>query len=456
MKMKNPMKLNQYTWWAGCLMIALSLMACDERLNVIPQQSIDEEQALSTPGNVLATLSGAYDGLSDNDVWGGGQHLSELFADDNALIWAGTFEEPEQIFQKSILVQNGDVERFWSASYDAINRANNVLSAIDILDAADQARVEGEARFIRGAVYFDLVNLFGKTWVDGDPASNLAVPLITAPTRGIDESSQLPRNTVAEIYAQVLSDLTFAKSNLPEDNDGLATTYAASALLSRVYLMQEEYGKAGEEAARVIGSGAYSLVADITKAFNQSGNTSEDIFTIEVTSQDGDNDFITFFAAPEFGGRGDIDVTVAHLAEYDSTDARLNLFYVDGNGIDRTGKWVNNASQDGNINIIRLAEMYLTLAEANFRDNDPTSAATNLNVVRARVGLPDIDAGTITLADILKERRLELMFEGHLYRDRKRTQTTIGSFAFSDPKLVYPVPQREMDVNPNLVQNPGY
>lgn len=438
------------------LMTMISLFACNNRLDVIPQQSIDEGQALSTPGNVLAALVGAYDGMADNDVWGGGQHLSELLADNGEQVWAGTFEEPEQIFQKSILVQNLDVERFWAETYEAINRANNVLSAIDILDAADQSRVEAEAKFIRGSLYFDLANLFGKPYSDGNAASNLAVPIVTEPTRSIDDASKVSRNTVAEVYAQAIADLTFAKDNLPEENGIFATTYAASAILSRVYLMQGDPDKAGVEADRVIESGMFALVDNYADAFNQPSNTTEDIFTITVTSQDGVNDFITFYAAPEFGGRGDIDITGAHLDEYETDDARLDLFYVDANGIDRTGKWINNVTQDGNINIARLAEMYLTRAESRMSAGDATGAAEDLNAVRSRVGLDPILAGELSMDDILTERKLELMFEGHLFRDTKRLQQEVGSLAYDADALVYPIPQREMDVNDNLQQNSGY
>lgn len=450
------MKRNTYSIYLWALILGILGSSCDEQLDIQPFQSIDETVALSTPNNVKAALTGAYDALGDNDVWGGAQHLSELLADDGDQIWAGTFEEPEQIFQKRILVQNGDVERQWTESYEAINRANNVLSALDVLDPAERGLVEGEAKFIRGAIYFDLVNLFGKTWGDGDPNSNLAVPLVLAPTRAIDESSNVSRNTVAEIYAQVLADLTEAKSLLPEANGTFATTYAASAILSRVYLMQGKYPEAQAEADRVINSGAFALVANYADAFNQPGNTSEDIFAIEVTAQDGANDFITFYAAPEAGGRGDIDITESHLAEYEAGDARLALFYTDDNGIPRTGKWVNTPSQDGNVNIIRLAEMYLTRAETRFRATDLAGAAEDLNTIRARVGLPPLAEADLTLEVILLERKLELMFEGHMLRDKKRNQMEIAGLAFSADALVYPVPQRERDTNPNLTQNPGY
>ena len=436
--------------------IALATTACDEQLDVQPQQSIDESVALNSERNVLVALAGVYDGLGDNDVMGGGQHLSELFADDGDQIWAGTFEEPEQIFQKRILVQNLDVERFWIESYEAINRANNVLGALEVVNPDLRPQVEGEAKFLRAIIYFDLVNLCAKTWQDGDATANLGVPLVLSPTSVIDEQSEVPRNTVAEVYAQIISDLTDAKNLLPENNSIFATTFAASGFLSRVYLMQERFTEAQEEVDRVIRSNAFSLTANYADAFNQSGNTTEDIFTIEVTTQDGLNDFILFYAGEARGGRGDIDITQAHLDQYEAGDDRVNLFYIDVNGIPRTGKWQDNANQDGNINIVRLAEMYLTRAETRFRAGDAAGAAEDLNVIRARVGLPATDAGSISLESILQERSLELKFEGHSFRDKKRNRMAIGSLSFDANELVYPIPQREMDVNQALVQNPGY
>ena len=435
--------------------------ACDDRLNVVPQQSIDESQALSTAQNVKAALNGAYDGMQDDDVFGGLQFLHELFADDGDQIWAGTFEEPEQVFQKRILVQNLQVEDYWTESYEAINRANNVLSALDKLDPEDLGTVEGGARFIRGAIYYDLVSMFAKSWLEGDPSSNLGVPLIIQPTRTIDEESNVARNSVAEVYTLVLDDLIKARDMLPEDNGIFASTYAASGMLSRIYLSQEKFAEALTEANRIIESGQFSLVENYADVFNQSSNTSEDIFAIQITSQDPantvtgtSNNLNLFYAPDEFGGRGDIDITDQHLSRYEDGDARRDLFFIDGNGIPRTGKWLNTV--DGNVNILRLAEMYLTRSECRFRLGETTGAAEDLNVVRARVGLPPIAEADLTLDVILNERNLELIFEGHMFRDKKRNRISIGDLSFDSEKLVYPIPQREMDSNPNLVQNPGY
>jgi hypothetical protein len=157
----------------------------------------------------------------------------------------------------------------------------------------------------------------------------------------------------------------------------------------------------------------------------------------------------TYFASSDFGGRGDIYIELAHFELYEPNDDRLNLFY-DG---ERTGKWNN---QFGNVNIVRLAEMYLTRAEANFREgtsvgDDPLN---DINLIRERVDLDPLV--TLTLDDILLERHLELAFEGHLIHDIKRTQSNVGDLTFDAPELIFPIPLRELNINPDLQQNDGY
>lgn len=438
------------------LLSLLVIVACDDKLDIEPEQSISSEVALSTEKGVQTALRGAYDLLSDDNVWGGGQSISELFGETNEQIFTGTFGDLEQVFQKNIQVQNWAARLTWTESYQAINQTNNILAALSIVDAVDQAQIEAEARFIRGVLYFELVNLYGKTYVDGDPNGNMGVPIVTTPTTEINESLQIPRSSVAEVYDLLIEDLTFARDNLPETNTVFATSYAASGVLSRVYLMQEKFDLAAAEADRVINSGLFILLPDYSSVFTQGSNTPEDIFTIEVTSQDGANFFITFYAGENAGGRGDIAITDEHVARYEAGDIRSEFFYLDGIGVRRTSKWRANANQDGNINILRLAEMYLTRAECRFRLGDLDGATMDINLIRERAGLAPLTNNDLSLETILQERSLELAFEGHLYRDTKRNRKNIGDIAFDDNRMVYPIPQRELDVNANLVQNPGY
>ncbi len=432
--------------------------ACNDNLDIEPQQAISSNIALSNEQGVKTALIGAYDLLSDNDL-GGGRILlhSELYAETDNQYWTNFSFDIAQIFNKDIAVDNFGIEIYWVEAYETINLTNNVLAAIDLVKEVDRNVVAAEARFIRGLIYFDLINLFAKTWLDGDPNSNLGMPLITLPTSGDLTNLQIPRNTVEEVYLFLIEDLNFAKANLPETNGFFATTYAASALLSRVYLMQGQYELATTEADRVIESGFYSLLPNLSQVFNQSQNTPEDIFTTQVTSQDGFNLMSAYYTGQLEQGWGFIGITDSHLEQYEISDQRATLFYLDAqNNARRTAKWRVSENKDANVTQIRLAEMYLTRAEGRLLTNDIPGATADLNVIRNRAGLPPITESDIDLETILHERYIELVFEGHQFRDLKRHQLSIGDLAFDDPKLIFPIPQRELDVNERLVQNEGY
>jgi hypothetical protein len=154
------------------LAAALALSGCDF-LEVEPKQSISSNQALTSEQNVTAALNGAYNDLSDADLYGGQYMMSpDLLADAGDVQWVGTFEQPDAIIRKNIFPNNSFVESQWTDAYQTINAANNVLSALDqIGDPAERERIEGEARLIRGMLYFELVRLFAKPWNAGDPAS---------------------------------------------------------------------------------------------------------------------------------------------------------------------------------------------------------------------------------------------------------------------------------------------
>ncbi|MBN2731367.1 MAG: RagB/SusD family nutrient uptake outer membrane protein [Balneolaceae bacterium] len=447
--------MNKFKTYIILVAAVFAVYSCDSILDTEPQQSISEDLALNNSDNVKAVLVGAYNEFSDADVWGGLMQMQpDLLADEGDVNWTGTYEQPRQIFLKEIQVDNSFVADAWVDSYSTINTVNNVLSAIDVVNAGDQDRVRGEALFIRGSLYFELARQFGKAWNDGDPSSNLAVPLVTTPTTSINEESEIPRNTVQEIYNQAISDLTEAKNLLPPTNSVYATTYAASAMLARIYLQQGDYANAAAEANRVIESGEFTLVPNYADVFNNSNaNTSEDIFAIQVTSQDGGNSLHTFYASQGNGGRGDIEIQQQHLDKYESGDDRLDLFYADGEGT-RSGKWQD---QYGNVLVIRLAEMYLIRAESNFRTGTqvgPNTPGQDLTIIRERVNLgPNL---TPTLQDILDERYVELAFEGHFLHDKKRLEQDVGSLSWNSPDLVYPVPLREINANDALTQNDGY
>lgn len=447
-------KINIKYYLLGVLLV-LSGTACDSELDLEPAQSISDDTALNSDSNVKALLVGAYDGVGDGDIFGG-NHMrnAELLGGDGEIRWVGTFEGPGDIFNKAMIAGNLDAQDAWLESYEAINITNNILSALDVVNEDDRATVEGEALFLRSLLYFELVRFFAKPYEAGQTNSQPGVPVVLTPTQGITDENNVPRNTVEEVYNQIIGDLTKAEAQLPEDNDWRASSGSAAALLARVYLQKGDYANARDAANRVIGSGAYSLLSNYASVFNRDGNSSEDIFAVQITTQDGVNNMNTFFATPQFGGRdGDIEILPGHLNLYSPNDARRALFYLDNGGVTYSGKWTNLF---GNVGIIRLAEMYLIRAEANQRLGTAVGATplADYNAVHTRAGLAA--ASAVTLNDILLERRLELAHEGHKIHDVKRLKQNVGSFAYDDPKLVFPIPLREINANPNLTQNTGY
>ena len=430
---------------------ALIAFSCSKKLDTVPTASIDAATALKTGDDVKVALVGAYKDFGATNFYAGLIFVeADLLANSNEMNWSGTYQGLTQISNKSIPVDNGFVSGAWLAGYKAINDANNVLANLTVLTAKDLNRVQGEAEFIRAASYFELVKMFAKDWSDGDPNTNPGVPLVLTPTESITDGSKVKRNTVAEVYAQVIKDLKDAEAKLPTSNGVFATKAAAEAILARVYLQQADYANAAQAANNAINNSGATLMPSYADAFGPS-NTKEDIFDIQVTSSSGVNDFNTYYSSSQ---RGDIQINDAHFLLYNPNDDRLNLFYND-NGSIYTGKF---EELYGNVHTIRVAEMYLIRAESNFRMGTAVgdAPANDINRIRARVNLAPIPAGSLTLDQILLERKLELAFEGFSLDDVKRLHLSVGTLPWNSPKLIFPIPKREIIVNSNLTQNQGY
>lgn len=429
---------------------------CDKYLDLDPSQSVNENYALISDDNVKVVLQGAYSQFALPGIYGGNiLRNAELMGGNGELRWVGTYIDPRQLFTKAILTTNSEVDVQWRDSYKVINTANNVLSALSVVKATDRDEVEGQALFLRSLMYFDLVRFFGEQYNFGVANTQLGVPLMLTPTRLPIESTMVGRNTVDEVYNQVITDLISAASKLSEDYSVYATKGAANALLARVYLQKGDYAKARDAASLVIESGVYELQKTYAGVFNNDNNTLEDIFATQITSQDRQSSMTEFFSVTDYGGRdGDIEILDGHLDLYSVGDKRFDLFF-NGNGSIECGKWNN---QYGVVNIIRLAEMYLIRAECNARLSTSVGATPldDYNTIHTRAGLDP--AVSVTLDDILYERRLELAFEGFKIHDVKRLHLNVGTRPYTDPLLLFPIPARELEANPKLKtqQNPGY
>jgi len=466
-------KLNKI--YLGALSTIVLLCACNKQLDLKPYQQIEQNTAILTAQDVQITLVGGYNRMGLADLYGGGAFLyPDLMATQTILTWQGTFQTLTQMVDQAIAIDNSDVDLTWLDGYQVINQANNVLANLKIVN--NDPGTEGGAKFLRGLTYFDLARLFGRAWNDGNPATNPAVPIVLTPTTAVTAASYVPRSTVAQVYAQAIADLTDAEKDLPASNSFFANSYSASAILARLYLQQGDYANAAKEADRVIGSGNFALNNNYADEFPYPGfvpsfgypngipahvdNTSEDVFAIQVTPQQGTNALNTFYASSDNAGRGDIIISDDFVNSFEPGDTRALMYNEDSAGILRCDKFDN---VDGNVHIIRLAELYLIRAEANLHLGGAAVGPTPLsdvNTIRARAGLAPL--ATVAIADVMTERVHELAFEGGFFlHDAKRASTTTGQLtvgalpAFS-PKLVFPIPSVEINANPKLVQNPGY
>lgn len=445
-------------------LILISIFACNKKLNVNPQNSLTPSE-ITTENDVIGLLFGGYSTLQNANAFGEKYNtISELLVSDNDVFWAGTFADYEDVFRKNQVASNLTIYQMWANSYHTINIANTVLTKLDLVSEEQRPVIEGEAKFMRGLVYFYLVNLFAQPYSAGNVANEPGVPLILQPVEGYDpKRDKLPRASVEAVYTQVLADLQEAAEKLPEESENFrASKFAALAALSRVYLSQGDFANAADAANQVIESGQFELASSFDKAFNNTANSTEDIFAIQQTSQSNSgtsNYGITTFYASYPVGRGEIQVTEDHLAKYDDNDAR-GQFFEQGESISGdqgmlTDKWRDLYKA---IPVFRLAEMYLTRAEANLKSGQAQvgdqTPLEDVNLIRERAGVDPL--ASVDDAQVVNERFLELAFEGERFLTVKRLHLTVDGHAFDDPKLVLPIPQREIDLGNSLPQNETY
>lgn len=441
--------------------------SCDKKLDLQPKQEIDAVTAIENEADLQSALTGAYALIAQGALYGTNFNLlAELLASEDYCQWRGTFQGQRQVSTKTMNSQNSEATRTWLAAYRTINVTNIVLASLDKAETtATRDRIEGEARLIRAMLYFELIRYYAQPFNSGNPATNLGVPLVLTPT--IDETSASrtsPRNTVAQVYTQILTDINAAVNLVPSNNalngQPRLTKAMANVVKARIHLQRGEFPEARDAANAVIATGSFTLQPSVIAPF-RNRNTRESIFEIQQNAQNNagtaNDGLATFYASLEGIGRSDVRVLAPFLALYPAGDARRAELYYIGSGLrpgsTQTGKWI---AFDQNIPLARISEMFLIRAECNFRLNTVVgdTPANDLNRVRQRANAPII--AVPTLNDILLERRLELAFEGFRIHDVKRLAGATGTIQFNDPRLVFPIPQREIDVNNQLVQNPGY
>lgn len=476
--------------------LALSLYSCEKFLDLEPQsQSIAVENTSAdsilykTASDAEAALAGAYADFK-NEYYQLDYYVNGDAQSDDAYA-GGDNPANFQIDDYKLDATNTNVSRDWSYLYATIGKTNAVINNVGkvtdpALTAARKEEIIGEASFIRAFMYFQAVQLWGDV-----PLQLTEVTSISAANLEEIYPQLFPERAPAEdVYKQIILDLETALAKVPATapHKGYATKGAANAMLAKVYATQEphDWDKVKQYCDAVI-AGGFSLLPDYEQLWdNANENSAESIFEINYNGGITDGNWGTkIFRGLDWKkfNLPSNDLEKAFDAENDVIRKNASIIYLDVTGkwsdphwpqtkYPFINKWRNfNEGSSQNYIFIRLADILLLKAEALNELGDQTGAADLVDQIRERVNLPKTTASTqaeLRLA-IEKERRLELAFEGHRWYDLKRTGRAIPvisaavdqnganlGYNLTENRLVWPIPQAELDKNLKLRQNPGY
>ena len=446
------------------LMLALPLFAtsCSDLLEVEPEDVITKENFYQSEEDFKAATSPLY-----NKVW---FDFNDKFyfglGDGRSYNLYAPFSDYVYPFSDlSVTGLTGPLVSAWASLYNVVQQSNNVIIGISgsPVTADKKNQYIAEARFMRGTAYWYLASLWGDVIISTDPNELVKNPIVN-------------KNPTKDVYEFAIRGLEFAAKYLPSQasQSGRLTKYSAYGMLSRVYLSyaglsdnpnsgtrdQKYLDLAKKAAEKVINEGPYLLMKDYADLYKiDNNNNTESMFALQWVPR-GDygvnNTQQAFFAlnsaitgddaAWGYWTRASTDV----LKEYETKDARRKStwmadddFYPEisksngGYTVDHEKSFLNvkkgvvGSTKDNaktsrmnsglNTYMLRLGEVYLNLAEATLGNNASTTDANALsaiNTLRLRAGLTA--KTSLTYADIIHERRVELCMEGQYWYDLVR------------------------------------
>ncbi|MBQ6187605.1 MAG: RagB/SusD family nutrient uptake outer membrane protein [Prevotella sp.] len=499
-----------------CAAFVLGLSSCgnDWLEEEQPASGVNAETAIQKSSDMEAAYVGmytAFKGTSDftdyyaanmfvyGDVSGEDLQYNNISGSNRAsLYYYRTYTTADQF---------GTNTAVWRSPYIVISRANHIITVDESqLEDAEEAAAEiammkNEAKVLRAYALFDLTRVYGKPYTQ-DGGASLGVPFSEDILNAEDK---LPRSTVAENYAQIVKDLTEAinsgalHSDRGEGHENYITLWAAEALLSRVYLTMGDYNKALAISETLMDQGWYvcprdNYVGMWDKAGAQRGY--EVIFEIGITGTSDwtDRNGIAYLFAENggenFSGYGDIIATKAFvdMLSSDPEDIRNDVFLPANSDAKKSvgdaRVFLNKLPPHGgspqyqNIPMLRISEVYLNAAEAAFNIGNKEKAANYLNEIiknRTTDESKQVTAATVTADRIYIERRKELVGEGQRWFDALRRGETITRYTSEADRgwhdvltqrartynreskyALPPIPQYEIDANPEIIQNADY
>jgi hypothetical protein len=436
--------------------------SCSKILQQTPTGALNATTAFNTAPAIEAGILGIYNTFQNASYYGTDYTLlCDLEADN--LDHTGSYPTYEQVKDRNILPDNTNTTGIWNQIYAGINRCNTIIAAAPLITdpTFDSTAVLGEARFLRAFMYFDLMRYFGGTPSGYSDPNGEGVPLVLAPTFTAAEAAPHPRSAAGVVYNQILTDVDYAIANIPSSNNaGQANTLTAVAFKARVELYIGNYDSAAADAEEAIQMTSGALDPNYADLWITKNVQPESIFELQFSATNANGLYFYYF------GRDEVATDISLDQAYAAGDTRIPVNYyfgtdASGKGVYATTKYDDpDGSQD--ITLIRLAEMYLTHAEAVLRGSNPdiATATSDLNTVRARANAAPTTAVTVSdlEAAILLENRLEFPHECHRWFDLRRLGLAASTFGITDTtKVLWPIPQNEVLTSGNVItQNPNY
>lgn len=480
-------------------LLVATVSSCKKYLEKAPLDSINTANFFKTEADAIAAINGAYQPLQWPKLYNLRMWTTDIWA-GNSIVGAGGGTdgiETQDISNFITATDNAAALDIWRGPAPGILRCNLVLKNVPAMNITPSLknRILGEAYFLRAHYYFILVRLFGD------------VPLITDPQTP-EDNLRPSRTPKGQVYDLIVNDLQQAVKLLPARETytgadiGRASKGAATGMLAKVYLTLGKFAETVSLCREVTGLG-YALNSNYADNFNPATkNSKESLFEVQYSGKtsysfwDNENQasWVSTFTGPrnaDFvgGGYGWNQPTAEFVSQYEANDNRKDktILYVGCPDFDGkqyqlsysvTGynlrKFLvpKSISPDYDTNpsdwpILRYSDVLLMEAEASCELNNLQEALIPLNKVRQRAGLAAVSglSQTDLREKIRKERRIELAFEGQRWFDLIRYNNgqyaqsflqSIGKTNFTSKHLLLPIPQKEIDSNPNLTQNAGY
>lgn len=470
---------------SAMLLLAIVGTGCKkENLSPIPQTSLSDATAFSSPQRISQQVFGVYSAIKSGQFLGG---RALVYQDVRGEDWINVTTNGVTAFgvwNFSITEGDNQVENFWAAGYAAINRANVVLEGIDanptVIPATLANQYKAEVRFARALSYFYLQSLYARRPFNADNGASLSVPLRLTPNKS-SAGAPMARATQAAVFNQILDDLNYAETNLPatygaanDSNVVRAHKNAAIAMKMRVYMHMNRWADVITEGNKIVSANApfqspsnitHRLATTALAPFRSPYTNAENIFSMpmSVTNSPGTQNGLGSYWTNEFGLNS---AGILGSPRFPTTDARRVNFLTPAVGT-TPARWTKfNDDLNNYVPIIRYAEVLLNLAEALARQAagttvDPRALAL-LNAVRNRADATVSwnPANKTDLIDaILTERRIEFLGEGFRSLDIMRlgasfpAKASVSSVASTSLSYVWPIPASELQLNSLMVRN---